>query len=167
MFSVVSRAGESLFYIRVRPRGSKQRQPVVMHSSSPLISCVAGRVSLIPPDSCHSPSQPTIVDSDTHRLPHQNTAAVENTLSHLHEIASLKYIMPAHSKQQSCFPSCRLVSLTLQVNPVPLFIFFLSGNTERLISTLLFEDKLVMEKLYLFLGSFKHWVLTQPFKNNT
>lgn len=82
-FQWLAGPGESLFYIRVRPWGSKQRQPVVMHSSSPLISSAAGRVSLIPPDSCHSPSQCTIVDSDTHRLPHQNTAAVEHTLSHL------------------------------------------------------------------------------------
>lgn len=71
--------------------------------------------------------------------------------------------MPARSQQQSCFHSCRLLSLTLQVNPVPPF-FFLSGNTERLISTLLFEDKLVMEKLHLFPDSFKHWMLTQPLK---
>ncbi len=81
-FSEVSRAGESLFYMRVRPQGSKQRQPVFLLSSSALISCVVVRVSLIPPDSCHSPSQCTIVDSDTHRLPHQNAAAMEHTLSH-------------------------------------------------------------------------------------
>lgn len=93
-FQWLARASESLFYIRVRPRGSKQRQPVVMHSSSPLISCVVGRVSLIPPDSCHSPSQCTIVDSDTHRLPHQNNCrSGAHALSHLREIASVKYIM--------------------------------------------------------------------------
>lgn len=93
-FQWLAGASESLFYIRVRPRGSKQRQPVVMHSSSPLISCVVGRVSQIPPDSCHSPSQCTIVDSDTHRLPHQNNCRSRaHALSHLREIASVKYIM--------------------------------------------------------------------------
>lgn len=124
MFSVVSRPGESLFYIR--PRGSKQRQPVAMDSSSPLISCVVGRVSLIPPDSCHSPSQCTIVDSDTHWLPHKNAAAAKHTLSHLQKIASVKYIMPARSKRQRCFHSCHFDSLTLQVNPVQLPPYFLS-----------------------------------------
>ena len=93
-FQWLAGASESLFYIRVRPRGSKQRRPVVVHSSSPLISCVVGRVSLIPPDSCHSPSQCTIVDSDTHRLPHQNNCrSGARALSHLREIASVKYIM--------------------------------------------------------------------------
>lgn len=121
MFSVVCWAGESLFYIRVRPWGSKQRQPVVMRPSFPLISCVVGRVSLISPDSCHSLSQCTIVDSDTHQLLHQNAASVERKISHRQQIASVKYIMHASNKQQTCFCSCRLVSL--QENPVTLLLF--------------------------------------------
>lgn len=71
-----------------------------MHSSSALISCVAGRVSLIPPDSCHSPSRCTVVDSDTHRLPRQNPAAVEHALSHLSEDC-LSQIHNARSQQAS------------------------------------------------------------------
>lgn len=113
MLSVVSQAGEFLFYIRLRPWGSKQRPPVFMHSSSPLISCVVDRVSLIPPDSCHSPSQCTTVDSDTHRLPHQNTAAVESTLSHPRADRLSDIHNAIHSKQQSCFYFCFLWILSI------------------------------------------------------
>lgn len=127
MFSVVSRAGESLFYIRVRPWGSKQRQPVVMHSFSPLISCVVGTVSLIPPDSCHSPFQHTVVDSYTYSdfrtgtLPQScHTLAASNSPG-WHTQCSV---------WQTCFSSRCVVSWTLQVNPVKLLSYLKPGNPE-------------------------------------
>lgn len=57
-----------LFCVRGRPQGGKQRRPVLILSSSALISCVAGRVSLIRPDSCHSPSPRSVLARDTSPL---------------------------------------------------------------------------------------------------
>lgn len=57
---------QSQVYIRAKPTGSKQRQP-------PVISCEVIWVSLIPPDSCHSPSR-CHRGIYMHPLLHQNTA---------------------------------------------------------------------------------------------
>lgn len=114
----------------------------------------------MPPDSCHSPSQCTIMDPDTHRLPHQNAAAVEHTLSHLHKICPTereKVGRKGVGGQQPKSPKtlCLLtanseavfISLTFHINLSERLLIVCSGNRKRLL--LSSENKSVTKEPYL------------------
>lgn len=121
----------SLFYIRVKPWGSKQRHPVVVHSSSSFDFLCSGQRK---PDPSWQLSLSLYQRGLWHTcfcylfifiLPLAATA--ELTLSHLRKIAFEKCIMAARSKQESCFYSCHSVAVTLQVKST-----FKSRNTKSL-----------------------------------
>lgn len=120
----------------------------------------------MPPDSCHSPSQCTIMDTDTHRLPHQNAAAVVHTLSYLHKICPTEREKVgrkgergggATEKEEKKSPKtlCLLtansvadfISLTFHINLSEHLLIVCSGNRKRLL--LSSENKSVTKDPYL------------------
>lgn len=120
----------------------------------------------MPPDSCHSPSQCTIMDTDTHRLPHQNAAAVVHTLSYLHKICPTEREkvgrkgerggeQPKRRKKKSPKTLCLLtansvadfISLTFHINLSEHLLIVCSGNRKRLL--LSYENKSVTKDPYL------------------
>lgn len=120
----------------------------------------------MPPDSCHSPSQCTIMDTDTHRLPHQNAAAVVHTLSYLRKICPTEREKVgrkgeggegATEKEEKKSPKtlCLLtansvadfISLTFHINLSEHLLIVCSGNRKRLL--LSSENKSVTKDPYL------------------